>query len=266
MKTFDHLHHRFAFPAVDSESWLRHDRHLLSHAPPALDLLEISAAAEIIAQSLLKLPTFQGVLIVGSFAEPAKQDGFNDLDLACSVTAMPDVPARLDFISRLGLSSAPRSDNFEYFRLGQVNIHLSFTLLEDQQAALAILRVTGDESVSLHFQTPRYAPPAYQISRGQILSDPGGNLRSLQRELASYPDALRKRVASTWTPFYEKFTRRLEEACAEGDRVHALIARRYALEAAYRLNFNKHRIYANPIEPKWFDQDARALPPCPLSS
>ena len=258
VKVFDHLHGKFSFPMLDTERWFRHDCATAGH-PPRTDMGETADAAGTIAASLAPLPTFRGAMVIGSFADPAKRDGFNDLDMVCCVLEIPAEDSRVEFFSRLGLTQKPRSDNFEHLRLGNVSTHLSFTLLPDQRRASASLRATGDETTAQIFQAG-YAPSGYQMTRGDILLDPYGDLASIRNEFGRYPAALAARIRQMWQPVFTSFAVRMEDARREGDSVHGLIARRYATEVAYRLHFNAHQAYANPLGPKWFEQDASRLP------
>ncbi len=84
-------------------------------------------------------------------------------------------------------------------------------------------------------------------------------IEDMRRELSRYPQALHTNILSTWTPVWDRFSRRFEEAAREGDRAHALIALRYCTEAVFRVLFSSCGVYSNAAEPKWFPYDLSKL-------
>lgn len=258
-----HIHARVGEFHVDTEDWFRWDTFEHRHeGPPRVDAARIAAAAERIAASLSAMPTCRGVCINGSFAETAKHDGLNDLDLCCYCTAVPDSKAKIEFFARLGMERQPRDDAFEYLQLDGVNTHLIFVRVESQLKALARLRSEGDESTCLHFLHAEFALSAYHLGRSRILYDPDGVVRGLQQGTVPYPDALRQRVKATWAPVWATWLRRFRDAMADNDRAHAWVAHRYGAEAVLRLLLAQRGLHANPIEPKWFPQETAGLPEC----
>ena len=245
---------------VESESWFRwiyNTRH-----DPVLrwDMHAYESVVQRIADSLSAMPVFQGLLITGSFAEAAKHDGFNDLDLLCYCTVLPDQQMRAKFFTRLGLDRPGATIAFEYLQLDGVNVHLCFALPENQQRALERLRRDGDESDCGQFLNPLFAPSAYQLARARILRDPTGMLSRWQAAIAPYPPALRRQVHQLWRPVWQRFAPRVQPALDHGDRIHALLALSYCREAYLRVILADNGVLCNPNMLKWLLHDIRDLP------
>lgn len=254
------LHQQTPDIKVESEDWFwwaynsRHD------PVPRENIDAYEQVAQRIADSLALMPVFRGLLIVGSFAEADKHDGFNDLDLYCYCSELPTKQMRQGFFARLGLANQGSEIAFEYLQLDGVNVHLSLPLVSNQQTAIERLVSTGDESDCGQFLNPNFAASAYHLARGHILRDPTGLLAAWQEQVTQYPLALHKRIYQIWRPVWERFAPRVRQALTAGDRIHALIAMRYCREAYLRILLANQGVLCDPNGLKWLLHEACRLP------
>lgn len=245
---------------VDSESWFWWVYNTLHEPVPRWDMHAYESVAQRIAHSLADMPVFEGLLIVGSFAEEEKHDGFNDIDLYCYCSVLPDQQMRTAFFTRLGLDRQGATIAFEYLQLDGVNVHLCFALLDNQQRAIARLWHDGDESDCGQFLNPLFAASAYHLAHGRILNDPTGKLGIWQAQVSQYPSSLRKRIHQLWRPVWQRFAPRVQQALDYHDRVHALIALSYCREAYLRILLANNSVLCDPISLKWLLHEIRSLP------
>lgn len=246
---------------VESEAWFSWVYDTRHEPISRYDGSLYEQAAQRIADSLASIPVFQGLMVVGSFAETTKHDGLNDLDLYCYCSELPTRQMRADHFVRLGLEDPGSDIAFEYFQLGGVNVHLCLPSLDDQRRALDRLWNDGDESGCGEFSSPGFAASAYQLAHCRILRDPTGMLAHWKTLVAEHPPALGTAIRKRWSPVWARFAPRAQRALATGDRVHALIALRYCREAYLRILLADNGVYCDPNTLKWVTHEADYLPP-----
>ena len=219
------------------------------------DVVGLQKCLRLMTRLLCNIPVHVGTLLVGSFARSYTRDQFSDIDLVCICSEVPDKKMRDGLLRMLNVSSSYRFGAYEHIALQKADVQLIFVNQANQERANYKLRNEGKECIIIDFsrqeRTKRYTVCGYGWYAGRILSDTHGTLASLREDAKRYPDVLRREIVLRWSSVWDRYSLEFEKAQFRNDRLTALTSLHYCIEAALRVLLACHRIYCNPVEPKW---------------
>ena len=216
-----------------------------------------------IVSCLAKLPETIGIFLTGSSARDFTRDKFSDLDIVCVCSEIPDDFSRDRILHKLDVKSSFRFGSFEHIGMPDADVHLVFVKKERQEKVLEDFRSKGEESPIMDFRDEEkireFACCVYCLASNKILWDPNGILQSFKNQTHNFPPLYKQQICAKWTPVWMRYKKEFHYAQQQGDRLSALTALHYCIQASLRILLANYEIYCNPIEPKWISVELNNL-------
>jgi hypothetical protein len=148
--------------------------------------------------------------------------------------------------------------------MSDADIHLTFVKKERQEKALEEFQSKGEEFPVMDFRNEEkireFAYGVYSLASNKILWDPNGILQSFKNQTHNFSPLYKQQIYAKWTPVWMRYKEEFRYAQQQADRLSALTALHYCIEASLRVLLANYEIYCDPIEPKWLSVELNNLP------